>query len=55
MSHLWRYNSDYYRLVELLRNSSYFKFRDYSVPLYRPKVDPNSLASVRFIASELEK
>ena len=55
LSHSWRYNSDYYRLIGLLRNASYFKFRDYSVPIHRPKVDPNSSASVRFVTGELEK
>lgn len=55
LSHSWRYNSDYYRLIGLLRNASYFKFRDYSVPIHRPKVDPNSLVSVRFVTGELEK
>jgi hypothetical protein len=55
LSHSWRYNSDYDRLIELLRNASYFKFRDYSIPVHRPKVDPNSIASVRFVTIELEK
>lgn len=55
LSHSWRNNTDYYRLIGLLRNASYFKFRDYSVPIHRPKVDPNSSASVRFVTGELEK
>ena len=55
LSHSWRYNSDYYRLIGLLRNASYFKFRDYSVPIHRPKVDPNSTASIRYLTIELEK
>lgn len=55
LSHSWRYNSDYYRLVELLKNAPYFKFRDYSVPIHRPKVDPNSTASIRYLTIELEK
>ena len=32
ISHAWDYNSDYYRLVEKLKNEPYFYFKNYSVP-----------------------
>ncbi|HEX8396784.1 MAG TPA: TIR domain-containing protein [Pyrinomonadaceae bacterium] len=36
ISHSWSYNSDYIRLVSLLKNASNFKWRNYSVPLDDP-------------------
>lgn len=55
LSHAWKYSDDYYRLENLLRKAPYFYFRDYSVPIHRPKVDPNSEASIRHLTNELEK
>lgn len=32
ISHAWKYNSEYYNLVNLLDNASYFPWKNYSVP-----------------------
>lgn len=32
ISHAWKYNDDYYRLVNLLNGAANFKWRNYSVP-----------------------
>ncbi len=36
ISHAWKYNDQYYKLTDLLKNYSYFKFRNYSVPEHDP-------------------
>lgn len=36
ISHSWKYSNDYDRLENLLRDYSYFKFRNYSVPQKDP-------------------
>ena len=38
LSHVWRssQNGEYYRLVRLLENVTYFRWRNYSVPQYDP-------------------
>ena len=55
LSHTWRYNDDYYRLEQLLRNASNFKWRNYSVPVHDPLVDPNSPVGKRHLESLLNK
>lgn len=47
LSHSWKYNDDYYRLESLLLKARFFKWRNYSVPIHRPLIDPNSPVSVR--------
>ena len=42
ISHAWRYNEEYYKLVNMLNRASNFKWRNYSVPTHDPLVDPNS-------------
>jgi hypothetical protein len=42
ISHAWRYNEEYYRLVDILKAAPYFYWRNYSVPEHDPKVDPDS-------------
>ena len=37
ISHAWRYHDDYYRIVNLLDNAPFFKWRNYSVPEHDPK------------------
>lgn len=32
ISHAWKYNSEYYNLVNMLNNASYFSWKNYSVP-----------------------
>jgi hypothetical protein len=41
ISHAWRYNDEYYRLVEMLDEASYFDWRNYSVPEHDPVLDPD--------------
>lgn len=36
ITHAWRYNADYNRLVKLLRVAPLFKWRNYSVPQHDP-------------------
>lgn len=36
ISHAWKYNNQYYDLVDLLKDHSNFKFRNYSVPEHDP-------------------
>ena len=36
ISHAWQYDDDYNRLVDLLRNASWFRWRNYSVPQHDP-------------------
>lgn len=36
ISHAWRYNKEYYRLVDMLDDRSHFKWRNYSVPQHKP-------------------
>ncbi|MCF8409241.1 MAG: TIR domain-containing protein [Crocinitomicaceae bacterium] len=55
LSHAWKYNSDYYRLEQFLKAAPYFKFRNYSVPIHNPLVDPNTPTGIRFLTGELER
>jgi hypothetical protein len=43
LSHAWKYNYDYHRLENLLKNAPLFKWRNYSVPEHDPLIDPNTL------------
>lgn len=54
ISHAWRYNDEYYRLVQMLNAAANFKWRNYSVPEHDPKVDPNSDAGKRILISGLD-
>jgi hypothetical protein len=47
ISHAWRYNDEYYRLVGMLNAANNFKYRNYSVPEHDPKIDPDSDAGKR--------
>jgi len=42
ISHAWKYNSDYYKLEEMLKEASLFSWRNYSVPTHDPLIDPNT-------------
>jgi hypothetical protein len=42
ISHAWRFSENYFMLEELLRNAGNFKWRNYSVPVDEPIVDPDS-------------
>lgn len=41
LSHAWKYNEDYYRLEEMLKDANLFKWRNYSVPIHDPLINPN--------------
>ena len=41
ISHAWRYDDDYNKLVTLLRDTTLFKWRNYSVPKHDP-LDANN-------------
>lgn len=36
ISHAWDHNKNYYRLIELLEQTPFFKFHNYSVPAHDP-------------------
>jgi hypothetical protein len=55
ISHAWKYNDDYYRLVSLLDDASNFKYRNYSVPKHDPVIDPNTLIGKRQLTAALDK
>ena len=42
LSHAWRYNDDYYRLEKMLKEAPLFKWRNYSVPMHDPLIDPST-------------
>ena len=46
ISHSWNYSDAYDRLVELLRNRSYFRFKNYSVPRNDPIHDAGTDAQL---------
>ncbi|TNF50504.1 MAG: nuclease [Bacteroidetes bacterium] len=41
LSHAWGHNIHYYKLEEMLRQTPYFKWRNYSVPIHDPLINPN--------------
>ncbi|MCY3630069.1 MAG: TIR domain-containing protein [Bacteroidota bacterium] len=47
ISHSWSYATNYEQLIALLRNRSYFLFRDYSVPHNDPIHNANTVAELR--------
>lgn len=46
ISHAWKYNDDYYRLNELLKEAPNFLYANYSVPEHDP-VDANNNTKLR--------
>lgn len=55
LSHAWKYNSDYYALERLLKNAPLFYFRNYSVPVHNPLIDPKTPVGKRLLTVELEQ
>lgn len=41
ISHAWKYNEDYYRLINYLNDSSFFEYSNYSVPEHDPLIGGN--------------
>lgn len=42
ISHAWKYDDDYYRLETMLKEALLFKWRNYSVPVHDPLIEPNT-------------
>lgn len=53
ISHAWNYNENYYRLEKFLNEAPYFYWRNYSVPIHDPVLDPNSDAGKQRLAMAL--
>ena len=47
ISHSWTYSDHYNRLVRLLENRPYFRFKNYSVPKYDPVHDTDNDKELR--------
>lgn len=54
VSHAWAYNEAYYRLISLLDQVPYFKYRNYSVPTHDPLVDPGTQIGQARLANMLD-
>lgn len=55
ISHAWKYNEDYYRLVDMLNEAPNFKWRNYSVPEHDPVLDPDDPGDQETLIKELEE
>jgi hypothetical protein len=55
ISHAWRYSADYNHLVDLVKASPYFKWRNCSAPRHNPAIDPNSEVGRRTLIQELDQ
>ena len=55
LSHAWKYNDHYYRLIEMLKDANNFYFRNYSVPIHNPLIDPNTIVGKNKLISLLDK
>jgi hypothetical protein len=55
LSHAWKYNEDYYRLEEMLKEANLFKWRNYSVPIHDPLINPNHPAGKVKLTNLLNK
>jgi len=54
ISHAWKYNEAYYKLINLLDQASYFYYRNYSVPEHNPVLDPNSVSGKSTLKGKLD-
>lgn len=55
LSHAWKYNADYYRLEDMLKSAPLFTWRNYSVPIHNPLIDPNTPAGKKTLSNELDQ
>lgn len=55
ISHAWRYDDDYYRLVNMLDSAPNFKWRNYSVPKHDPVLDPDDPDDKEKLIKELKE
>ena len=53
ISHAWQYHSDYYRLVEMLKEANYFVWYNYSVPRHDPKDVNNKKALAEALQNQM--
>ncbi|MFZ6731210.1 TIR domain-containing protein [Undibacterium sp. Ji42W] len=54
ISHAWKYNEEYYALENLLSSADMFKYRNYSVPIHDPVIDPNTKVGQEKLADLIE-
>lgn len=54
ISHAWTYSEDYLKLENLLKAAPLFAWRNYSVPMHDPLVDPNTLVGKQKLTSMLD-
>ena len=55
ISHAWRYNAEYYRLISLLNNTPHLRYRNYSVPEHDPVLDPDGTYGRATLTSALDR
>jgi len=53
ISHAWTYADDYNRLVNLLNNAPYFRWKNFSCPRHDPAVDPRTEVGKSKLIQEL--
>ncbi|MBO8183089.1 MAG: TIR domain-containing protein [Archaeoglobus sp.] len=53
ISHSWSYSYEYNRLVNLLNNAPYFRWRNYSSPKHDPAIDPTTRVGREKLIKEL--
>jgi MTH538 TIR-like domain (DUF1863) len=54
VSHAWRYNDEYYRLINLLNAALFFQYRNYSVPTHDPVIESGSIVGQAKLANLLD-
>ena len=55
LSHAWKYDHHYHRLLEMLTDANNFYFRNYSVPEHDPLVKPNTIVGRKKLTAMIEK
>jgi hypothetical protein len=55
LSHAWKHNTDYYKLEKMLNQAPLFSWRNYSVPVHNPLIDPGSKAGKKVLTEELDQ
>lgn len=54
LSHAWKYNDDYYKLEQFLKAAPLFKWRNYSVPVHDPLINPKQPAGKQKLINLLD-
>lgn len=55
ISHTWQFSENYYRLENLLRKTDLIRWRNYSVPVDDPLVDPDSSVGKAYLTELLTR